>query len=129
MGKARSLKKAYGKEKSTVAVARVWNREVGQVEEWVATNLPDLPVEIRNNLKGANCKFGGGHAEDTIVGALGDKYDLLGIAASSRMCSRYYDAVMGIPGMVRTKVGMTVPDLPEVTAFRTAVNLKFWNGT
>lgn len=129
LGKAQSLYEAYGKEKATVSVARVWNRETRQAEEWVSTHLSDLPAEIRNNLGGAKYKFGEGDAEATIVGALGDKYDLLGIASSTRICPSCYDAIKGVPGMMETTVGATRAQLPKYTKWRTAINMNFWNGS
>ncbi|MFB6824662.1 hypothetical protein ACFCXA_24135 [Streptomyces virginiae] len=84
LNRAETLHDAW-KPKSTVAVARVWNRETEKIEHWVATNVDDLPVEIKRNLNGAECKFGPGDAEATIVGKLVDgKHNLLGIASQWR---------------------------------------------
>ncbi|MGA5343201.1 Hint domain-containing protein, partial [Streptomyces griseoincarnatus] len=127
--RANSLYSAYGQDSATVAVARVWNRSTGQTEDWVATHLSDMPAAIRNNLGGASYKFGEGHAEATIVGALGDQFELLGIASSTRMCPGCYDALKGLPGMMETTIGRGSQQLPSFTRWRTAVNTRFWDGT
>jgi RHS repeat-associated protein len=128
--RAQSVYKASGGGNATVAVARVWNKNAKKYEDWVATHNPDLPATVKNNLRpGEEYKFGEGHAEATIVGALGDNYDLLGIASSTRMCPGCFDAVRGVPGMVQTTVGQGRAALPTYTGWRTAVNRNFWSGS
>lgn len=95
----------------------------------MATHVADMPAEIKRNLNGATYKFGEGHAEATIVGTLGDQFDLLGIASSTRMCPHCYDTLKSVPGMVETRIGRGAESLPDFTQWRTAVNRRFWDGT
>jgi hypothetical protein len=118
---ARALYGARGVEDSTAAVARVWNRATQQAETWAATEDPLLPAAIKDNMGDAIYKFGDGHAEDTIVNSLGDEHTLLGIASSSRICDSCYGALRGVPGMIETRVGQSVPGI-GVTQWRTMVN-------
>jgi len=120
-GQARALYEARGVENSTVGVARVWNQATKKVETWVSTEDPLLPATIKNNMGNAVYKFGDGHAEDTIVGSLGKGYILLGIASSSRICESCYTSLSGVPGMIETRVGQSVPG-DGVTEWRTMVN-------
>ncbi|XVU22828.1 polymorphic toxin-type HINT domain-containing protein [Actinoplanes sp. CA-054009] len=126
--RSRDLYGVYPKDKATVAVAKVWNRAESRYEEWVATHLEDLPAEIKNNLNGATYKFGKGDAEETIAAALGDNYDLLGIASSGRICTRCFGVLDGIPGMRGTTIGQGIAG-PGRTKWRTMVNMNFWDGT
>ncbi len=127
---------AYGRDNATVAVARVYNNETEEYEEWVATHLEDLPVEVRNVLDGAEYKFGKGDAEATIIAHIKNgqgtgskpKYELLGIASSNRMCKSCFGAVTSIPGMRPSNIGRG--DGKSVnTIWRTAYNARFWDGT
>ena len=128
--RARSLYEANRGGKATVSVARVWNSDTNQAEDWVATHLSDLPASIKNNLNGARYIFGSGDAEATIVNELGNgNYSLLGIASSTRICPTCYRAIKGVSGMMETTVGQGTEDLPDYTEWRTAVNLIFWDGT
>ncbi|MFJ5268383.1 hypothetical protein [Streptomyces sp. NPDC088358] len=96
----------------------------------MATHLPEMPAEIKNNLNGARYIFGDGDAEASIVGALEEgKHDLLGIASSTRICPSCHGAIKGVPGMVETTVGRGVEQLPKFTQWRTAINKNFWDGT
>ena len=89
LGRARELYSTRKDAKSTVAVAQVRNRNTGEFETWVATEEDILPDEWRGGnapLRGERYIIGKGHAEATIMNSLGNDWEIIGMASSTRMC-------------------------------------------
>ena len=72
----------------TTAVARVQNVVTGEVRTWVATESEAIPAEWEDALAD-NEDFieGSGHAEDTIVNALGNEWRLVEGGTSRNVCT------------------------------------------
>ena len=85
---------------STVAVATVRSKvDPGITDTWVATEQSGLPAEWkRTGAPHINARyiFGTGHAEDTIMNALGSDWELADLASSTRMCQTCYSRAAGM---------------------------------
>ena len=110
-------------ENSTVAVAHVRSTADPNVTDtWVATERSGLPDEW----KGAgspqiNARYilGEGHAEDTIMNSLGDDWELVNLASSTRMCQDCLDGALDL-GLETTGIGIGDPEIETGnTVYRT----------
>ncbi|WP_225848235.1 polymorphic toxin-type HINT domain-containing protein [Streptomyces sp. HPF1205] len=94
---------------STVAVAKVRRiSDPNVTDTWVATEQPGLPEEWRGEGSptiDARYISGDGHAESTLIGALGDDWELESIASSTRMCEECFAEGTGL-GLSPTNIGL-----------------------
>ncbi|MEV0619175.1 polymorphic toxin-type HINT domain-containing protein [Nonomuraea sp. NPDC050404] len=96
-------------ETATVAVAHV--RKVNDpsvTDTWVATEQRGVPDEWRGaNSPRMDARYivGDGHAEDTIMNALGDEWELVTMASSTRMCPPCFARATGM-GLETTNIGL-----------------------
>ena len=93
---------------SNVAVATVRSTaDPGITDTWVATEQSGLPAEWKGAGSpriNARYIFGPGHAEDTIMNALGNEWELVDMASGTRMCPTCYNRATGM-GLVPSPWG------------------------
>ncbi|WP_187248314.1 RHS repeat-associated core domain-containing protein [Actinomadura alba] len=123
--RALQLKGLLAEKKSTVAVARVRKRSDHSVTDtWVANSGPaGIPDDWRGNMPTGTERLvlGNGHAETTIMNALGNDWELVGMASSTRMCFRCFTRARRM-GLQTTRIGYNADDLPPgYTPFRVLV--------
>jgi hypothetical protein len=106
-GRAKELNGTRASPKnSTTAVAKVRSTADPNVTDtWVATEHPSIPNEWRGNMPNGTERLirGPGHAETTILDALGDDWELVGIASSTRICPTCFGRLLAYglsPSMV-----------------------------
>jgi hypothetical protein len=99
LDRARELYGTRADEASTVAVARVRNRNSpDEFETWVATERTGLPEEWKGGrapLSDERYMPGRGHVETTIMNSLGADWEIIGMASSTRMCPACFAKAVG----------------------------------
>ncbi|MFD9755708.1 polymorphic toxin-type HINT domain-containing protein [[Kitasatospora] papulosa] len=111
LARARTLFNTRTDKETTVAVARVRSvTDPENTQTWVATERVGIPNEWRNAnaprpQQGELYKSGRGHAEATIMNALGSQWEITTMASSTRMCPTCYAQAKGL-GLRKSKIGM-----------------------
>ena len=98
-------------ERGTTTAVRVLNVKNGDIQTWIATNTPELPRSLEGKLiPGEVFIEAEGHAERTIVNALGDEWIILHGGTSRGICWRLcmpmlndQGLLVGGPDFVNTK--------------------------
>lgn len=127
LDRAEELYEGRSSKRSTVAVARVRSTsDPSREQTWVATEQTGMPDEWRGAggpLNGTGERYipGEGHAEDTLVGALGDSWELLELGSSTNMCEPCFDRVRTRGGLVPSVIGSRVSSRMGYTNFRLMV--------
>jgi hypothetical protein len=99
------------------AIVRAVNVSTGQVGNFVATESFEMPAEFGRLLQpGETFIQAGGHAEQTLVNALGDEWQILEGGTSSNICTNICARLL--KGANMRLGGDTFPGGPDRTPFR-----------
>lgn len=113
-----SARRAWEVRHGTTAVARVTSLRTGEVRTWIATeNARGMPVAWQG-LLGPNEEFvrGAGHAEETLINALGDDWMVTAFGTSRNVCVSRCAPMLGARGI--SLGGPVYPGMGDKTPYR-----------
>jgi hypothetical protein len=116
-----SMRRAWESQNGTTAVANVLNMNTGEAQTWIATESESIPSTWNDALQQNEVYVpGAGHAEQTIVNALGDEWQITSGGASRNICIGTCQPLL--EGQELTIGGPTFRGMSDKTPYR-----RFWS--
>jgi LysM repeat protein len=112
------MRDSWTAERGTTSVVNVQNVNTEEVQTWIATESKGpMPSEWTGNLQGNEQYIQGfGHAEETLVNALGDDWIITSGGTSRNICIGICQAMLEEQGLQLG--GPTFPSRPDKSPFR-----------
>jgi len=116
-----SMRRAWESRNGTTAVTNVININTGEVQTWIATESDNVPSTWNGALQPNEVYIPGtGHAEQTIVNALGDDWQITSGGTSRNICIGACQPLL--EGQDLTLGGPSFPGMSDKTPYR-----MFWS--